>query len=116
MRPLPRRSVSTVHERGETAHWCSRSDDGCDESRGTRRYRLACGHWSLSHIHCQLHFRMDAAEHQIGSGFREGDLDSLARLLRAGVEIELVIEHADIVRAGVVVEEPQPLAAADAHM
>src|ERR1043166_6994322 len=63
-----------------------------------------------------LHLRMDAAEHQIRTFLRERDLDRLARLLRAGIEIEFLVEHADVVRALFVVEEPELLAAPDRHM
>src|SRR5581483_6947820 len=63
----------------------------------------------------QLHLGMDAAEHQVAPLLGEGDLNGFARLLRAGVEFELLVEDADIVRARVVVQEPKPLAAFDAH-
>ena len=59
---------------------------------------------------------MDAAEDQIVAGLRKRDLHGLARLLGAGVEVELCVEHADVVRARVVVEDPEALAAPDADM
>ena len=48
-------------------------------------------------VHGQLHLRMDAAENQVRPGLRKRDLDGLARLLRAGVEVELRVEHANVV-------------------
>jgi len=66
-----------------------------------------------AHVDGELLLRVDTAEHEIRAGFRERDLDRFARLLRAGIEIELVVEYADVVGARIVVEEPQSLAAAD---
>ena len=67
-------------------------------------------------VDVELHLRMDAAEHQERAGFREVDLDGFARLLRAGIEVELGIEDANIVGARVVVDDPEPVAAAERDM
>ncbi len=61
------------------------------------------------HVDVKLHLGMDAAEHQEAAGRREAHLDRLARLLRAGIEIERRIKHPHIVRAGIVVDDPQAI-------
>ena len=50
----------------------------------------------------KLHPGMDAAGYQIAPGFRKSHFHGFAGLLRAGIEIELGIEHADVVGARVV--------------
>src|SRR5262249_43459097 len=66
---------------------------------------------SAAHVDVKLHLGMDGAEHQERTGLREGNLHRLAWFLRAGIEIERRIEDADIVGAGVVVDDPKPRAA-----
>src|SRR5256885_15596426 len=63
----------------------------------------------------EFHLGMDAAEYQIGAGFRKSHLHRFTRLLRAGVEIELRIEYPDVVGARVVVEDPQLVGEPDTH-
>src|SRR5262249_27963544 len=59
---------------------------------------------------------MDAAEHEKRAGGGEADFDRLARLLRAGIEVEAGIEYADVVGAGIVVDNPQPPAARERNV
>src|SRR5262245_21223035 len=59
---------------------------------------------------------MDAAEHEERAGGGKADFDRLARLLRAGIEVERGIEYPDVVRAGVVVDNPQSPAARQHNM
>src|SRR5262249_14019709 len=67
------------------------------------------------HLRCdidvQLHPRMDATEHQEGTGGGEADLDRFAGLLRPGIEVERGIEYPHVMGAAVVVDDPQSLAA-----
>src|SRR5438445_2375663 len=71
---------------------------------------------SARNVYVKLHLRMDAAEHQEGARARERDLHGLARFLRTGVEIEGAVEDSHIVGARVVVDDPQPFAAAERDM
>ena len=63
----------------------------------------------LLHVHLKLHLGVDAAEDMVGAGFREGQADMLARLLIAAVELQVLIEHLDIVRAGILVLDGERL-------
>src|SRR5437588_10254384 len=62
-------------------------------------------------IDVELHLRMDAAEHQEGTGGGEADFHSLAGLLRPGIEVDRGIEYPHVVGPAVVVDDPQSLAA-----
>src|SRR5262245_15441737 len=59
---------------------------------------------------------MDAAEPEKRAGGGEADLDRLARLLRAGIEVQRGVEYPDVVGAGVVVDDPQSTAARKRNM
>src|SRR5262249_8941083 len=67
-------------------------------------------------VDVKLHLRMDAAEHKKRAGGGKADFDGLARLLRAGIEVERGIEYPDVVGAGVVVDNPQSPAARQRNM
>ena len=59
---------------------------------------------------------MDAAKQKKRAGFGKRDFDRLARLLGAGIEIEHLIEHPDIVGARIVVDDPEPFATPQCDM
>src|SRR5947209_6932781 len=59
---------------------------------------------------------MDTAKYQKRARSRECDLNGLAWLLGAGIEIERRIEYPDIVGARIVVDDPKPLAALERDM
>src|SRR5262249_55576296 len=78
--------------------------------------RSCRGAASARDVHVKLHLRMDAAEYQERSRLWKRDLHGFARLLRAGIEIESRIENADVVGAGIVVDDPGARAAFEPNM
>ena len=64
----------------------------------------------LLHVHLKLHLGVDAAEDMVGAGLRKEQADMLARLLIAAVELQVLVEHLDIVRAGIPVFDGERLA------
>ena len=68
----------------------------------------------LLHVHLKLHLGMDAAEDMVGAGLRKGQADMLTRFLIAAVELQVLVEHLDVVRAGIPVLDGKRLA--DGHV